>query len=379
MINVVGSLCFVSLALAVATADAQERWLHPLCEPLECTKNGPFVQLQDGSLLAFEKGALCKSSDGGKTWSEPGPAIHSGVNVGHGGHCGQFLQTRSGAIVVVYLDFDGYKWSWNNEIGAPNPDCKLELWAIRSVDGGKTWADRQRLLDGYNADFMGFIQTSSGELVATVEHLVPELKRWVSMSLVSEDDGATWSPSNLIDLGGHGHHDGAVEPMVVELRDGRLMMLIRTSLDEFWKAYSSDGGRNWRVIQPSGIDASSSPGWITRLESERLVLVWNRLNSESKNPFPKGNSPGPAFAQPASWQREELSIAFSEDDGATWTEPVVIARELGGQLSYAYVHERKPGELWVFTRYNYHKGGKSAPPVSVRIIESEFIADLSDK
>ncbi len=369
----VGLVLFVVLGALVAFADAAERWVHPRCTPLEATKNGPFVQLEDGTLMVVDGNALRTSTDDGKTWSPPGPTIAPGMKIGHIGHVGQFLRTRSGAIVIAYLDMEGYKFSWDNTKGAPKPDCKLQLWAIRSLDGGKTWVDRQRLLDGYNADFMGFIQTTGGGLVATVEHLVPELRRWVSCSFVSTDEGKTWRRSNLIDLGGHGHHDGAVEPMVAELRDGRLMMLIRTSLDQFWKAYSTDGGRYWRVIEPSGIDASSAPGWLLRLHSGRLALVWNRVKPEGKTDVPRGNSAGPAFEHPASWYRGELSIAFSDSDGETWTKPVVLAREEGGQLAYPYLMERKPGELWVFTRYTFHKGGKPAPPLAVRIQEADFV------
>ena len=34
-----------------------------------------------------------------------------------------------------------------------------------------------------------------------------------------------------------------------------MWMLLRTTLDQFWSAYSDDGGLNWRVLEPSGIDA----------------------------------------------------------------------------------------------------------------------------
>ncbi len=44
----------------------------------------------------------------------PHEPICSGMNVGHVGHAGQFLRTRQGTIVIVYLDFDGYKFSWDN-------------------------------------------------------------------------------------------------------------------------------------------------------------------------------------------------------------------------------------------------------------------------
>jgi hypothetical protein len=78
------------------------------------------------------------------------------------------------------------------------------VWAIRSLDGGVTWTDRQRLLDGYNPNFFGFIQTRSGRLVATVPHIVRNPGWYAACSLTSDDDGKTWKRSNLIDLGGHG-------------------------------------------------------------------------------------------------------------------------------------------------------------------------------
>ena len=360
--------------LAAADASAEDRWVHPLCKPLATEKNGPFVELNDGSLLTVGKDGACVSKDDGATWSSPQPT-HSGVKSDHVGNTGPMLRTRNNVVIIVYLDFDTYKWKWDDAAGAPaGPDsCKLELWTIRSLDGGKTWVDRQRLLGEYNADFMGFIQTRSGRIVVTVEHLVSDPWRWVVCSFISDDDGKTWTRSNWIDLGGHGHHDGAVEPAVAELSDGRLLMLIRTSLDRFWEAYSDDGGRHWRTIRPSSLDASSSPGYLLRLRSGRLVLAWNRLNPEGGT-CKRSPAPSPASELPISWHREELSLAFSEDDGKTWTKPIVIAREKGGQLAYPYIFERRAGELWLFTRYTWRKG-KPAPPLRVRLSEEEFLKE----
>lgn len=359
---------------AAVGADVPGRWLHSLCKPLSITKYGPFVVLENGHLMTVDRNVLAASADDGKTWTQVGPTIQSGIRMGGGGHPGQFMRTAHGTIVIVYLDMDAYKFSWDNNKGAPKPDCKLELWCIRSTDGGKTWIDRQRLLGGYNADFMGFIQTRKGTLVVTVEHLAPDLRRWVSCSFVSADEGKTWKQGNLIDLGGHGHHDGAVEPMVAELSDGRLLMLLRTNLDRFWQAWSTDGGRYWRTLKPSEIDASSSPGWLLRLRSGRLALVWNRLTPEGKSSYPRASHPGPASEFPASWHREELSLVFSSDDGATWTKPVVIARQPGGKLCYPYMLERRPGELWITTHGQAGKGGKTVPPLAIGLMEKDFVA-----
>lgn len=366
-------LMIVVLAWAVpSSVFAGERWLHPAAQSLECTKDGPFIQLADGALMAVEKNVLVKSIDDGATWTTESEPIHSGMNLTHYGHVGQPLRTKDGTLVILFLDFDDYKFSWNDELRAPNPDCRLELWSIRSRDDGKSWEEPQRLLAGYNADFMGLIQTRDGGLVATVEHLDPELGRWLVCSFHSPDDGVTWERSNWIDLGGRGHHDGAIEPTVVELSDGRLLMLIRTTLDRFWKAYSDDGGRHWREIRPSNLDASSAPGWLSRLESGRLVFVWNRLKAEGATEVTRRKR-GPSSASRPSWYREELSVAFSDDDGDSWTKPIVIAREPGAQLAYPYVLERRPGVLWVFTRYTWDRDRNRRPSVSVLLREADFV------
>ena len=264
-------------------------------------------------------------------------------------------------MIVVYLDGTGYKFSWDEKLGEPKDECRLELWAIRSLDGGKTWIDQQQLLDGYNANFFGFIQTRKGRLVVSAEHLVRSPGHWVTCSFSSEDDGKTWKRSNLIDIGGHGHHDGATEPTIAELSDGRLLMLIRTNLDRFWQALSDDGGRYWHTIGPSLINASSSPGYLLRLHSGRLVLLWNRLNPEGRTWAKSG--PSAATEGPASWHREELSLAFSEDDAASWTKPLLIARQKDGQLSYPYIFERRRGELWLMAGFAFRRGWEKPLPL----------------
>ena len=354
--------------LPITAAWSGERWVDPRCTPLELTKYGPFVKNDDGSLLVIDKNILRVSTDGGKTWSEGGTPIDPGLDIGANGHVGQFIRTGAGTLIIAFLDMSRYTWDWNNETQGPNPGCKLELWTLRSTDGGKTWSDKQRLLDGYNADFMGLVQASNGRIVLAAEHLAPELRRWTVCSFVSDDEGVTWKRSNWIDLGGHCHHDGAVEPSLAELSDGRMLMVIRTNLDRLWSAYSDDHGRYWRVIQPMNLDASSAPPWVLRLQNGHLALVWNRLNPAG-GVAPKTKSEGPSSEYPASWFREELSIAFSSDDAKTWSEPVVIAREPGGQLAYPYLFEAGPDALWVLTHY-----GSVNPPLAVQIRESDFLS-----
>ena len=97
---------------------------------------------------------------------------------------------------------------------------------------------------------------------------------------------------------------------------------------------------------------SSAPGFLLRLQSGILALVWNRRDPEDGRNFPRKKA-GPLHSiDNVSWHRAEFSIAFSNYDGNRWTRPVVIARtkqldEFGPQIAYPRMLERRPGELWV--------------------------------
>jgi len=343
-------------------------WINPLCEKLEIDGKGPFIKIDEERLMTIESKGIKISSDDGKTWSKPS-FVCEGLSDKEPASK-YLLLTEKGTIVLIYVNFLTYKFSWDEKTKEPMSDCKLELWSIRSQDHGKTWIDNQRILDGYTANFFGFFQTKEGRIVATVERLEKNPGRWVVFSVYSDDEGKTWEKSNIIDIGGHGHHDGATEPTAVQLNNGKLLMLIRTNLDYFWQAYSDDR-KYWRTIKKSQIDASSSPGHLIKLQSGRLVLVWNRLNPEGRI-FPKRQS-GQASEVPSSWHREELSISFSEDDGESWTKPIVLGRQIGGQISYPYVFERRKGEIWIIAGFAFKKNWEEPFSFKVKVNEKQLL------
>jgi hypothetical protein len=86
---------------------------------------------------------------------------------------------------------------------------------------------------------------------------------------------------------------------------------------------------------------------LKRLKSGRLVLIWTQLYPEGQTSYERR---GGVWSNPAgSWHREELSIAFSEDEGSSWSKAVVFTKEPRKWLSYAYLFEASPGNLWVTT------------------------------
>ena len=124
------------------------------------------------------------------------------------------------------------------------------------------------------------------------------------------------------------------------------------------------GGLTWGEIGPSKIDASSAPGLLKRLESGRLVLVWNRYFPEGQTEFPLTGGDRQWSEVPVSNHRLELSLMFSDDDGRKWSDPVVIARIARGSLAYPYLFEAEPGELWITTM----QGG-----LRVKLKEQDFV------
>ena len=130
--------------------------------------------------------------------------------------------------------------------------------------------------------------------------------------------------SNILDYGGIGHHDGAIEATLVELNDGRLLKYVRTNWGQFWRAESVDGGHYWHTLGPSGVDASSAPGLLFRMASGRIALLWNRACPEGRSEYTLSGGDRLWSATPVSNHREEMALAWSEDECDSWSAPVVL-------------------------------------------------------
>ncbi len=140
---------------------------------------------------------------------------------------------------------------------------------------------------------------------------------FVSYCCLSDDGGRTWRY-------GRGRVDlpkrGAMEPDVVELPDGRVLMIMRNQLGTISTAYSSDGGDTWSEPGDLSVRAPEAPATLRRIPATGdLLLVWN-------NTYTPGAGHG--------GKRTPLTAAVSRDDGQTWEN----ARNLEAcqDESYAY-------------------------------------------
>jgi sialidase-1 len=345
-------------------------WIHDKVEEIPGLKTGPFVRLGNGNILTVEGNKSCISKDEGKTWTEYPIFADSDrfdIRIER-----SLIRTKDGVIILAFAnDKEKANWNWQNDI-ADSPDATIPTYAVRSLDEGKTWQDPQKLHDEWTGANRDMIETKDGNVVLSTMMMRHNPGHHTVLTYTSKTNGLNWIRSNVIDLGGVGHHSGVTEATIEQLRDGRIWMLMRTNWGVFWEAFSDNEGLTWKNFKPTKIDASSAPGLLQRLKSGRLFLVWNRAKPEGKSEYPMSGGDGISSEVAHSNNREELSVMLSDDDGKTWTKPVAIAgiteKSKIKNLAYPRVFEAKPGEIWITTTYSGFAG-----ELSIKLYEKDFL------
>ncbi|MBL9204664.1 MAG: exo-alpha-sialidase [Opitutaceae bacterium] len=323
--------------------------LHPEARALGFSHQGPFVRSADGAIWAMDAVGAVVSRDEGRTWSTR--TLLDGTRF-RSHHERALLRTREGVILYAFLNAPEKVFRWDNAKGGPQEGCRLPVYVQRSADDGTTWGEPRLIQEGWCGAVRQMIQLRSGRIVLVSQRAEANPGRHVTLIHVSDDLGQTWQTSVPIDLREAGNysgtvaglpgatHGGGIEGTVFEKENGELTLLLRVPHGHFEQLTSRDGLK-WSNPQPSPIEASDSPGAVLRLASGRLALVWNRYT----DPVARTG------------RREELSLAFSANDGLTWTVPQVIAiqrksagaRESASWIAYPYLFEATPGRLWITT------------------------------
>jgi sialidase-1 len=175
------------------------------------------------------------------------------------------------------------------------------VWAMRSADDGATWSAPADITETAKApDWTWYatgpgvgIQTRSGRLVIPCDHSVTGPRRMQSHVIYSDDHGESWH------VGG-ASEDNTDECQVAELRDGRLMLNMRSYHGRNRRAIatSDDGGLTW------------SPIWFDETLIEPVCQASLLRYDGADGPL--------VFSNPASIEREKMTLRLSYDDGATW-------------------------------------------------------------
>ncbi|RPI82222.1 MAG: exo-alpha-sialidase, partial [Planctomycetaceae bacterium] len=129
---------------------------------------------------------------------------------------------------------------------------------------------------------------------------------WACGCVYSDDGGKTWNISdNFVEL----PKRGGMEPHIEELKEGRLLMIMRTMLGAIHKSVSNDGGKTWSPGESLGVESPQScPDLLKHPATGDLVLIWNAAKYDPNWFSHEG-------------KRTPLSVARSSDGGQTWSKP----------------------------------------------------------
>ena len=284
---------------------------------------GAIVRLSDDSLLYavtqfagsgsdFAKARIVarRSTDQGRSWGKP-----------------RVLQESTGKMNVMSVSLLRLSGDNGNKIAMfyleKNSFDDLRVYVRFSCDEAQTFGPPIRVTgeSGYHVMNNDRVkQLSTGRLLVPVASTpdVRKVNHFVSHCWLSDDHGKTWRK-------GKGHVDqprrGAMEPEVVELKDGRVMMIVRTQLGFIAQSFSADGGDTWsKPSRLSNLKVPEAPATLRRVPATAdLVLIWN-------DHYVAGAGHG--------GKRTPLTTAISSDEGRTWRN--VRNLETNANKTYSY-------------------------------------------
>lgn len=287
---------------------------------IERTKHGRLFAAFYSGGTTEQYGNYCvilKSDDDGKNWSEPICAAYKS----------EFYRCFDPCLWIDPLGRLWFTWSVspNNALYGTicnNPDADILNWSEEFKIGNDVMMNKPIVLS--TGEWMFPIAVWENNIKG-IKPPYPQTQQKESGAFLYKtiDNGKTFFrlgtpfiPSRSFD-----------EHMAVELSNGAIMMLTRTSYG-ISSSYSYDGGNTWTVAQNSKIPGPDSRFHIRRLSSERILLV-NHINFNGRN---------------------NLAALLSEDEGKTWNTGLLLdernnvsypdAVESGGFIYIIYDHER---------------------------------------
>ena len=268
------------------------------------------------------------SKDGGRSWGDKYTLVEhtDALNVMEV----SFIRLKDGSIALFYFkkirEAVFILPSYKVDLTKPG-DCRLMMRV--SKDEGKSFINPKQITgpDRYLESANGrSLRLKSGRILIEIDNLES------SACIYSDDDGKSWREGQFVkpDAG------PSFEPIAVELKDGRVMMFMRTTLGGQFQTISNDGGETWTEPTLSIFKGSGSPMTIERIPNTGdLIAIWNNDSGS-----PRARTP--------------LTAAISKDDGKTWENFRNIENSTTDGFTY-------PAITWVndtalITYFNYTGG-----------------------
>ncbi|MGH9432892.1 MAG: sialidase family protein [Terriglobia bacterium] len=225
---------------------------------------------------------------------------------------------------VLFAARDGKIWLFFKYGSSP----KTWKGAYRTSRDGVQWSDIRYLPDGILGPAKDKpVTLADGTILAGTS--VETAWSWTCWVDRTTNDGASWQLIGPIKM--HGWHHGIIQPTIWQMNDGEERMLVRSSHDIGWIAESTskDDGKHWSTPVDTSLPNPNSGIDAVKLKDGAVALAYNHARRD----------------------RSPLNLAFSFDDGKTWTAPLTI--ESGpGEFSYPAIIQSRDGKLHITYTWN---------------------------
>ncbi|MEZ5355985.1 MAG: sialidase family protein [Bryobacteraceae bacterium] len=287
----------------------------------------------------FSYAVMATSGDDGRTWSGPKVVIQPR----------RFVRAMSPCI---WIDPGGRLWAfWSQSAGLR--DGRWGVWAMVTEDPDSEeprWSAPRRIADGVmlnkpavlrNGDWLlpiGMWRDNKPDLALDGYDISPYTKEMLvhdmgeargSNVYRSRDQGKTFAFLGQVRIS----PTRSDEHMLVELRDGRLWMLVRTEWG-IGQSFSSDGGKTWSpgTDYLRAENVANKRFFVRRLRSGALLMV-------------RHNGP--------SARRSHLTAFVSADDGASWQGGLL----LDGRDGVSYPDGAQGADGTIYVIYDFDRAG----------------------
>ncbi len=292
---------------------------------------------------------ICRSADGGTTWSPPRIVARPGGRVQAVLNAVGLTSLADGTLLLPY---NGVRWTSGGGVGGRVVSLNL----LASRDSGETWSDERRIdVDFHGPCVYGNILELGDRLLWPIWGQQRPGERWRSALLESSDHGSTWAlgatigydpaarmtgeyvvpvasgltctgdpdPTLTVDPAFRPHSpiDGFTETTVTLLEDGSLLAVLRQqgvggdNTLQLFQSRSADDGRQWSDPEPLGFSGMSP--LLHRVPGGLLLGYRRRIDPEA---------PGPAA----------VDVRAASPDGSAWSEPSTLLDPHGTVCTQEY-------------------------------------------
>lgn len=269
-----------------------------------------------------------RSSDNGKTWTEPVNSWNWPWEAGSkwSGSDPSFIVDKKAKKIFLFYNV----WDWTTTEGG---NGVYLFYVQESADNGKTWSKPRDITKEIAFEDWPFfakrgdsgfifissgsgIQTKSGALLHTLVHANGKRGNAIFGSL---DHGKTWKSFGKPTNGGD-------ECKIVELADGSWMINSRCGGCRRLIHISKDKGETWESHFDNNLMDPGCNAQIMRFgNNEKKILLYTGCKSSGRN---------------------NVTLRVSTDDGKTWTEGITICEGGSAYSDITILKDKSIGVLW---------------------------------